>query len=128
MTRINVVPVEELTDKHLGSEWQEITRVYTYAKDRHKNGKTPADLKSPDRYRLNAGHVKWAAKHLGYLNKRYQNLYDELRRRGKKPNKSLMRRVIESSNSLPSCWLNDYTVTPACLAINRQRIEERLSK
>ncbi len=33
MTRINVVPVEELTDQHLGGEWKEFSRPFTYAND-----------------------------------------------------------------------------------------------
>lgn len=51
MTRINLIPVEELTNKHLIAEKHEITRVFALAKNSKPN------VKIPDTYRMGKGHV-----------------------------------------------------------------------
>lgn len=51
MTRINVVPVFELSDQHLMAEYRELPRVI-----KQKINTTDA----PRLYKLGLGHVKWA--------------------------------------------------------------------
>lgn len=53
MTRINLIPVQELTNKHLIAEKHEITRVFALA----KNSKSP---KIPNTYRTGTGHVTFS--------------------------------------------------------------------
>ena len=72
MTRINCVPVRELSDKHLLAEYREITRV-------SKLSRTLADY---GQYTMGAGHVKFFYDKGAYLLRRTDNLYWECRRRG----------------------------------------------
>lgn len=73
MTRINVVPVEELSDQWLLAEYRELPRVI-------KGEFNISD--APDRYCLGKGHVKWAKKHSYWIISRYFELCDELEYRG----------------------------------------------
>lgn len=119
MTRINCVPVEELTGKHLVAEYRELPRVYALAVDAYERGETPYD--HPDTYRMGAGHVKFFYSRLGYVAKRHRQLIAEMKRRGYSPSydKVLLPDV-------PSSWARNWTPTPEAIAINRARIAERL--
>lgn len=44
MTRINIVPPEELTDQHLMREYQELPRILGLVRKALAKGKTPADF------------------------------------------------------------------------------------
>lgn len=69
MTRINVVPVEELSDQWLLAEYHELPRVI----------KGDFDLRdAPNIYCLGKGHVKWAKKHSRWLLRRYLEVTWEL--------------------------------------------------
>ena len=114
MTRVNTVPVIELSDPHLKAEWNEICRCV----------KRDYDLTdAPDVYTLGKGHVKWARKHARYCFKRYFELADEMSYRGFKINFS----PVDLLNRYRNTYINslDYTVTDADLEINRARITER---
>jgi len=124
MTRINVVPVTELTDKHLLAEYRELPRVFRAAQKWHRKGGNVDDL--PDTYRLGTGHVKFFYCRLQFCYLRQRDLYAECRRRGfnvtLKPNrKQLM-------GNVPSCLQRDYTPTREALRINRERIATRLDE
>ena len=80
MTRINCIPVEELTDKHLIAEYRELPRVFKLARD-PKPGEH-----IPTYYSLGRGHVKFFYNKLFYLEKRFLALVLEMRARGFKPN------------------------------------------
>lgn len=59
MTRINLVPVEELEDLHLVAEYREIMRLPNYLK---KSMSSKAGFKRsmiPKEFTLNTGHVKF---------------------------------------------------------------------
>jgi hypothetical protein len=119
MTRINCVPVKELTDKHLLAEYRELPRIFRLARD------PKSYEKFPQAYTLGAGHVKFFYDKLGYCEKRQGELFQELIRRGFKPN-------FDPSN-IKNDWFkekhlwNDWEPTAEALEINRQRIKERLS-
>ena len=73
MTRINLVPVEELSDQHLIREYNELPRCL----------KQDIDIKdAPDSYTLGTGHMKWARKHWCFLVARYKLLCKEMDFRG----------------------------------------------
>lgn len=72
MTRINCIPVEELTDQHLLAEYREITRVAKLAKPLDDYGQ----------YKMSTGHVKFFYNKGEFLSKRTQILYTECKRRG----------------------------------------------
>ena len=78
MTRINIhVPPQNLCDQHLMAEYREVKRIPNTI----KSGK--ALLKDiPTHFTLGKGHVKFFYNKLGYLKKRYNELYKECLRRG----------------------------------------------
>ena len=86
MTRINIVPTEELMDQHLIAEYREISMIPASLK-RTLASKTGLNLKKiSDVYTLNKGHVYFFYNKGKYLNKRYQLLVNEMKKRGFNPN------------------------------------------
>jgi hypothetical protein len=78
MTRINVgISPEELPNKLLIAEHREITRIPNAI---HSGRAKIKDI--PEQFTLGKGHVKFFYTRLGYLKKRYYDLYDECLARG----------------------------------------------
>ena len=128
MTRINVVEPTELTNKHLMGELHEITRVYGLvrkAQGRKINKFNFRDkIKQPSQYTLGTGHVYFFYDKLGYITERYYQLNREAVQRGFKVN------PIDRSQltaDIQPWWFGDYQPTPEAVAINRERIKERLT-
>ncbi len=108
MTRINVVPVEELSDAWLLAEYRELPRVL----------KQPICLiGAPTRYQLGAGHVKWARRHGVFAYKRMELLVQELKYRGFAPIFSAagLRKFLQP-------YMEDYTITTTDVSVNRARL------
>jgi deoxyribonuclease (pyrimidine dimer) len=119
MTRINVgIPPSELTTKHLIAEHKEIVRVPNcVAKGRFS-------LKGqPEIFKLGQGHVKFFYTRLGYLKKRYEEIYQNCIERGYK-----VTYYGNSWDKVPKEFMNDYTPTQNDIDIIKQRIHERLNK
>jgi deoxyribonuclease (pyrimidine dimer) len=112
MTRINVVPVAELCDKHLLAEYRELPRVFKLA--------TPY-RKLPERYTLGKGHVIFFYNKLGYLATRFVEIVNEAKKRGFK-----VKYTTADVRGLNPVLFGDYTPTPEALALNRARIAERI--
>ncbi|MBN6710233.1 pyrimidine dimer DNA glycosylase/endonuclease V [Haemophilus haemoglobinophilus] len=116
MTRINLVPVEELCDQHLLAEHRELTRIpNAVAKGKYHLRGQPFD------YKLGEGHVRFFFDKLSFLKKRYDLLHQECKQRG------FNVQYIWPEN-LPddiSLW-KDYEPTENALKINRTRIKERM--
>lgn len=116
MTRINVVPVEELCDQHLLAEHRELTRIpNAVAKGKFHLKGQPTD------YKLGEGHVRFFFNKLTFLKKRYDLLNQECKKRG------FNVQYIWPDNlpDDPALWL-DYQVTEAALSINRERIQQKM--
>ena len=120
MTRINIVPVQELERPHLIAEYREIVRVFDIARkaqyEIHKK-------KIPHLYTLGTGHCLFFIDKLKYITERYNSLCTEMVHRGYVCNRveqSELERGIDRS----LFW--DYKVTDAALQLNRARISERL--
>ena len=116
MTRINVVPVTELTGQHLMAEFRELTRI--------PNGILAGRLQrfypdAPPDYVLGPGHVKFFCGRLPFLYYRYHMLLRECRERGFNVT------PIWPAN-LPLQPGDNYIPTPEALALNRARIAQRL--
>ena len=74
MTRINCIPVEELTDKHLVAEYRELPRISNAAK--------PVD-DAPNHYKMGTGHMKFFYDKGEFLRRRFENeIVPEMKRRG----------------------------------------------
>lgn len=76
MTRINVVPVEELSDQWLLAEYHELPRCIKQ-KINWEDG--------PSSYKLGTGHMKWAKRYSLWLIYRYAKIIEEMEYRGFKP-------------------------------------------
>lgn len=87
MTRINVIPVQDLCDQHLIAEHREMTRI----PNKLASGKTNMDLSDlPKRYTVRTednlsggkGHERFFINKLAWLRTRYGELITELKSRG----------------------------------------------
>lgn len=121
MTRINVVPVQELERPHLIAEYREIVRVFDIARkaqyEIHKK-------KIPTEYTLGTGHVMYFVDKLKYITERYNSLCTEMVHRGYVCNRVDQ---VELERGIDRSLFWDYKVTDAALALNRARISERLN-
>lgn len=119
MTRINCVPVEELSGPHLVAEYRELPRVFALA---HKVAARGA-LVQPAAYTLGKGHLLFFYTRLGYLARRHRALVEEMRRRGYRP--AFAGVTCEDFADIPAPFWNDRTPTEEALALNRARIAAR---
>lgn len=123
MTRINCVPAEELTDKHLVAEYRELPRVFTLIEKWQARGCPDTGV---DQYRMGKGHVLFFYNKALWLAIRFDQLVSEMHRRGFKPQyTSQMHRVkdIGWKGQQDSLWAPKHKD----VWINRQRIAERLA-
>lgn len=117
MTRINVVPVEELSDQHLLAEYHELPRaikIWTYTG------------LAPRKYVLGKGHVKWARRHMHFTLNRYKLIFDEMLFRGFKPKyrwEDLWDYALH--NTIGFGWYLNYFPTPADIKLNQDRLIEK---
>lgn len=119
MTRINVVPVTELSQKHLIAEYREIVRVFALARksqfEMHKK-------QQPACYTLGTGHVLFFYDKLKFISNRYDELCQEMIFRGYQCNRIAKE---DLHKDIESFMFHDYVPTQEALSINRQRIKER---
>lgn len=127
MTRINVVSPAELTNQHLMAEYRELPRIFTDTRKRVAKGQNPGDIQRPDEYKLGTGHCLFFTDKLGYLLDRYTALCGELLDRGFNLNLELFNDICDAADTIPICWHGDYIPTDQAIAINRQRIADRLA-
>lgn len=119
MTRINVVPMDELCDQHLLAEHRELTRIPNCV----VNGKYHIPTEYPKYYILGPGHVKFFINKMLFLKNRYELFCDECINRGFKV-KNIWPEQMNRVN-FPALW-NDYTICAGDLYQNRLRIQERM--
>ena len=124
MTRINLVPPEELADQHLMAEYREMPMV-TAALRRSLKTRNVADIVKgiPKEFTLNKGHVTFFYDKLSYLKNRYDSLCNELKARGFKLDET---RVLNTDN-FPQIFYNDYVPTEKAYVTIRARIAERIA-
>ena len=119
MTRINVaIPVEELTNKHLIAEHREIKRIPNMV----SSGRAKI-VDIPKEFTLGKGHVKFFYNKLGYLKERYEQIYNECKRREFK-----VTYYGSAWSNVPKHLMNNYLPTKRDEEIIRQRIKEKLNK
>jgi deoxyribonuclease (pyrimidine dimer) len=122
MTRINVVPVTELSQLHLIAEYREISRLpKNLLKSLSRPNKPFSFDEIPPAYTLGTGHVKFFYSKMQFLEQRFEQLVAEMLRRGYNPS------FRDSSIFIPldKAFYNNYTPTEEAIEINRQRIKER---
>jgi deoxyribonuclease (pyrimidine dimer) len=128
MTRINVIPVEDLVDEHLRGEYKEITRVFTHVRKAQQKGITPVNFKKqykqPKHYVMGTGHVVFFYDKLGWVLNRYRALSREMVWRGFNAIPVQSKKLTEG---LDIRWFGDYDITQDAINVNIQRIQERLN-
>ena len=123
MTRINIVPTKELADQHLVAEYRELFMVGSALARTLKSPNKDKSLSSiPEKFTLNTGHVKFFYNKGRYLHKRYDELVEEMKRRGMNPDPE---RVFKR-DQWPDELYQDWEPDDQELAIVRQRIQERI--
>jgi deoxyribonuclease (pyrimidine dimer) len=122
MTRINVIPVEELHHTHLVAEYKEIVRVFALArKCQHELHKKNI----PNEYKLGTNHVLFFYDKLKYISERYDSLCNEMQNRGYNCNR-IAKTDLEQGIDRSLFW--DYKPTEVAMQINRDRINLRLTE
>lgn len=118
MTRINLIPVEELSDQHLLAEYKELPRCI----------KQDINIKdSPTNYCLGKGHMKWARNHLTFLLERYKIICSEMVYRGFTVNYSYEDLRKYAYDNCSRCLFNGYIPTHSDIILSRNRIIEKLN-
>lgn len=125
MTRINCIPVQELTREHLVAEYRELPRIFSLARKAYERGERPDDPRNPTEYRLGTGHVRFFYNKLAYLRERHDQLCDEMELRGYATNL----RGCWFDHATPDWqeWWDDWEPDQVAMAINRGRIADRLA-
>ena len=119
MTRINVVPVRELSDKHLVAEYRELPRVFRLSYEWQQRNRPTA---IPAEYTLGKGHVTFFYDKLRFLIKRHRQLCREMRHR-----LFVVRFPDPPQFDHDDDLMKQYEPTPEALRINRERINKRLN-
>jgi len=124
VTRINLVPADILSDQHLMAEYRELPMVAAALKRSlaSKRGLPPI----PKTFTLNKGHVTFFYNKGKFLRLRYDELIDELKRRGFEldPNRKCSFEVFEKNAGLN----NDYIPTDDEIEISIERINKRINE
>lgn len=127
MTRINLVPPQELTDQHLFAEFREIKMVpKALARSIKAKGLQKVISSIPTNFTLNTGHVYFFYNKGKYLHTRYQSLYLELEARNYQFNRNSLFDPEYIYTQYPELF-QDYIPTPEALALIRARIAHRIS-
>lgn len=126
MTRINLVPPEELMDQHLFAEFREIKMVpKSLARSIAARGVEGVLKRIPKHFTLNTGHVSFFYDKGAYLVERYALLKQELERRGINFNRES--ELDPDGTMLADPWNGHYSATPEALLIIRTRIAEKIA-
>lgn len=114
MTRINLVPVQELSDQWLIAEYRELPRAL-------KGNISIKD--APNHYVFGKGHMKWARKYALFTSKRMEEIVEEMHYRGFKTNFS-----ADLSKYITNELKNEYTPSLADLKLSRDRLIFKFNK
>lgn len=111
MTRINLLPVTQLTDQHLIAEYRELPRIFALAR---------RDADIPKRFVLGKGHVTFFYDKLLFLELRLKRLIDECLKRGIK-----IQNTDVSFNIDPALY-NSYVPTRKEYLLSKSRIDDKI--
>ena len=125
MTRVNIIPVEELHDQHLIAEYRELTMVPAALNRTLKSKKGLDKTKIPENYTLNQGHVYFFYNKGKYLDKRYSQIVKEMRNRGFSPD---LKRKFPKNIFIENNLYKDWMPNPEDLKIIRERIKNKINQ
>lgn len=117
MTRINLVPVEELSNQHLMAEYRELPRIPNSIKSNR------AKIQNiPKKFCLGSGHVKFFYDKIGFLKIRHTAIKNELLRRGF----NITCNYDGLFDGIPEHLMNEWTPSLNDVIVSRNRIKEKL--
>ena len=122
MTRINLIPPEELYWKHLVAEYRELPRIFGLVRRADAKCFFPKMMRVPPKFTFGEGHEKFFYDKLTFLVRRQELLINEMHRRGY--NTSFDTSSLSLNISLK--WFNDWTPSNEDIALSRSRINQRL--
>ena len=125
MTRVNIIPVEELHDQHLIAEYRELTMVPAALNRTLKSKKGLDKTKIPENYTLNQGHVYFFYNKGKYLDKRYSQIFKEMQNRGFSPD---LKRKFPKNIFIENDLYKDWMPNPEDLKIIRERIKNKINQ
>ena len=123
MTRINIIPPNELYDQHLIAEYREITMVPAALSRTLNSLHGLRKEKISKTFTLNRGHVYFFYDKGLYLDKRYNELIAEMKLRGFNPDSN---RVFPYKVFIDNDLYNDWTPTMEDYKIIRERIQQKI--
>lgn len=130
MTRINVVHVEELTNKHLFAEYRELPRAMRRAVLAGYKNKPVSSINIAPAYKLGTGHELFFVDKCEWLYNRWLLLRNELIKRGYNLGDEFQMIVKSRAKHIrrhAKRFYNEYLPVGDAHMINRARIAERLS-
>lgn len=128
MTRVNLVPVQELMDQHLFAEFRELKMIpKSLARSIRARGVEGVITAIPASFVLGKGHVSFFYDKGCYLFDRYQQIRLELQQRGVNFDKSSELDPDDVFLRHPM-FLGVYEPTEQALALIRARIAERIAQ
>lgn len=116
MTRINVVPVQELSDQWLRAEYRELPRCIL------QNINTDG---APKKYKFGSGHMKWAKNHTLFLVEIFFDLVSEIKFRGFTANYNPDELASYAWDTTLKKDYNYYQTDDQDIRLNRGRLIER---
>jgi deoxyribonuclease (pyrimidine dimer) len=125
MTRINVIPVDELTDNFLLAEHFELPRVFLLVHNHMMKGRHIEDLKIPPTYRLGSGHVTFFYDKLAWLAARHRALREEGLKRNLKLSVDPSAACIKHISFRHTLYWGDYEPTQEAIQLNLDRLQYR---
>lgn len=124
MTRINLLPVDQLPDQHLMAEYRELPRIVNAVICGRLSG-----AGAPTTYVLGTGHVKFFADKIDFLHARYTKIWDELLYRGFTLNPEFSPQKMNEKIKYAGCDIsNNYKFSDADILLSRNRIIEKITK
>lgn len=124
--RINIIPVNLLTDAHLRAEFREIIMSIHYYKRSKltKQGIIYTDI--PEAYLLNKGHAYFFYNKFQFVFNRFYELLNEMYIRGFKTGDNEAKFTSLFKEHIEELSLHDYSVTEDDVLINIERILDKL--
>ena len=124
MTRINLIPVEELTDQHLMAEYRELPMIAKALEKTLKSRSRYQETKVSSTYVLGTGHIYFFYNKRDYLVERYLSLVKELKCRKfniDPDTRNMFWEIFDNINQI------HWKPSAKEIEINRTRINERIS-
>lgn len=126
MTRINIIDPSLLTDQALFAEYREIKMVPRALARSLKTQSIGTILgKIPKQFTLNSGHVLFFYTRLKYLDKRYYQLVEELKKRNYRDNQD-WEPFSNYTENLPDIFFGDYLPNDNAYAIIKERLIQKI--